>query len=82
MPIYEFECRDCNQRFEQLILKGTTAECPSCHGRDLERLISLFAVDSETTRGTALKDGKQRSARVTRERNQAEIEYHKKHDHH
>lgn len=42
----------------------------------------MFAVDSETTRGSALKVGRQKNAQITREKNQAEIEYHKKHDHH
>lgn len=82
MPIYEYRCRGCGQRFEQLIIHSTTPECPACQGRDLERLISLFAVDSETTRGTALKAGQRRNAQVTRDRNDAEIAYHKKHDDH
>ena len=82
MPIYEFECLDCRHRFEQLIIHSTTAECPSCHGRNLERLISMFAVDSEGTRSSARKDGQRRSGQLTRERNDAEIAYHKKHDDH
>ena len=82
MPIYEYECRGCGRRFEQLIIHSTRPECPACHGQDLERLISLFAVDSETTRSTAQQAGNRRTAQITRERNDAEIAYHKKHDHH
>jgi putative FmdB family regulatory protein len=82
MPIFEYECRSCGHLFEQLILHSTIAECPSCKGRDLEKQISLFAVDSETTRGQALAAGKRKSAALTRERNDAEIAYHKKHDDH
>ena len=82
MPIYEYECWGCGARFEQLILHGTTPECPSCKGHDLERQISMFAVDSHGTRSAALKDGRQRREKLTREHNQAEIDYHKKHDHH
>jgi putative FmdB family regulatory protein len=82
MPIYEYQCRGCGHHFEQLIIHSTTPECPTCQGHDLERLISMFAVDSETTRGSALKAGRQKNAQLTREKNQAEIEYHKKHDHH
>lgn len=81
MPIYEYQCRGCGKQFEQLIIHSTTPECPACKGRDLERLISLFAVDSETTRGTALKAGRSASARITREKNAAELAYHKDHDH-
>jgi putative FmdB family regulatory protein len=82
MPIYEFACRGCGHQFEQLIIHSTTAECPACKGRDLERLVSMFAVDSEGTRGAARKDGQQRRAQLTREHNDAEIAYHKKHDDH
>ena len=82
MPIYEYECRGCGHQFEQLIIHSTTAECPSCRGRDLERLVSSFGVDSDSTRGAALKDGRRRQARTTREHNDAEISYHRKHDDH
>jgi putative FmdB family regulatory protein len=82
MPIFEYECRACGHRFEQLILKGTVAECPACRGHDLEKQISLFAVDSDTTRSAALAAGKRQAAQITRERNDAEIAYHKKHDDH
>jgi putative FmdB family regulatory protein len=82
MPIYEYECRACRHRFEQLIIHSTSPECPSCHARDLERLVSMFGVDSETTRGSALRDGKRRQMQTTREHNDAEIAYHRKHDDH
>jgi putative FmdB family regulatory protein len=83
MPIYEFECRGCRQQFEQLIMHSSTKpECPSCHGRDLERLVSSFGVDSDATRGSALQDAKRRQAQTTRDHNDAEISYHRKHDDH
>lgn len=82
MPIYEYECRGCGHRFEQLILHSSTPVCPSCSGQDLERMISLFAVDSETTRGAALKAGRRQSEQIRRDKNDAEIAYHKKHDDH
>ena len=49
MPIYEYKCRGCETEFEVLILPGpkSTPECPSCHNRDLEKLLSAFAVNSQ-----------------------------------
>lgn len=44
MPIYEYVCRTCAKKFEALVMGGAAAECPSCSGRDLERLLSAFAV--------------------------------------
>lgn len=82
MPIYEYECRACGQQFEQLIIHSTTPECPACHGRDLERLVSSFGVDSDSTRGAALRDGKRRRDQTTRDHHDAEIAYFKKHKDH
>jgi putative FmdB family regulatory protein len=47
MPIYEYQCRSCDAVFELLVRSGDVAACPSCHGQDLERLLSSFAVNSE-----------------------------------
>ena len=43
MPMYEYECRGCGRRFEFLTREGRTPECPSCHGADLQKLLSTFA---------------------------------------
>lgn len=53
MPLFDFDCRACGHRFETLVRKDSTPECPSCHGHDLERLVSLFAVSSSERRQAA-----------------------------
>jgi putative FmdB family regulatory protein len=45
VPIYEFACRSCDHRFEELVGShvGVNAEdvvCPECGSADAERLIS------------------------------------------
>ena len=50
MPLHEYTCRACGNFFEMLVRHDTVAACPSCHGQDLERALSLFAVDSDGTR--------------------------------
>jgi putative FmdB family regulatory protein len=47
MPIYEYRCRACDHIFEALVRGADVATCPSCHGQDLERLLSSFAVNSD-----------------------------------
>jgi putative FmdB family regulatory protein len=47
MPIYEYQCRACDEVFEALVRSGESAACPSCQGHDLERLLSSFAVNSQ-----------------------------------
>ena len=44
MPLFEFTCRGCGQRFEDLVRSGESSRCPRCEGTDLERLLSTFAV--------------------------------------
>jgi putative FmdB family regulatory protein len=45
VPIYEFGCRDCGHRFEELVGShvGTDADqvpCPECGSTQVERLLS------------------------------------------
>ena len=69
MPIYEYECRRCGHRFEYLLLSSTpAARCPSCNKKDLEQLISLSAVSSETTRKANLSAARKRAAVVHRDK--------------
>jgi putative FmdB family regulatory protein len=78
MPIYEYECRGCGQRFEHLVRPpipaGDNLACPSCQSQDLEKLLSSFAVSSEGTRQLHLQDGRKRGAGERVEKQHAEIE--------
>ena len=80
MPIYEYACRKCTHQFEALILKGAVPECPECKGQDLERLLSLPAVKSESTKANALKAAKKRDSAQGTERVAAQREYEANHD--
>ncbi len=41
MPIYEFACAACGNRFEELTASGTVAiRCPSCGSDETERVLS------------------------------------------
>jgi putative FmdB family regulatory protein len=54
MPLYEYKCVACGNRFELLILRQSqTPACPSCSSESVEQLISSFAVSSEARRDTA-----------------------------
>lgn len=45
MPLYEFRCRCCGERFERLVRGATSEEivCPHCRAAEVERLFSAFA---------------------------------------
>jgi putative FmdB family regulatory protein len=80
MPIHEFSCRGCGERFEALIRKTTVVACPACQGSDLEQLFSLPVVRSESTRQRVSRDVKQRDSRQAAERNHAQRQYEQSHD--
>lgn len=45
MPIFEYACRSCGTEFETLVRASAPApECPSCHGGELQKKLSGFAV--------------------------------------
>ena len=46
MPLYEFQCKGCGREFEDLVLGSARPACPSCNGQELERLLSVFAVNA------------------------------------
>jgi len=48
MPVYEYICRECGYKFEQLVAgmhNRTLPLCPKCQGRARRRL-SIFAAHS------------------------------------
>ena len=51
MPLYEYKCTGCGHEFEVLILKASQpVACPSCASASVERLLSMFAVSSDSSR--------------------------------
>ena len=74
MPIYEYECRGCGHRFEQVVRGPSAPACPACQGQDLERLLSLFAVSSESTRSANLSSARRQAAGTRRDKLHAEHE--------
>ena len=43
MPIFEYVCRGCGHRFEQLVYGQARPECPACQGEKVEKQLSVFA---------------------------------------
>jgi putative FmdB family regulatory protein len=81
MPIFEYACRGCGHKFDALVRGSEVPACPACSSQDLERLLSMFAMSSDSTRSQALKDGRRRGASVKREKDRAQLAYEKEHAH-
>lgn len=60
MPIYEFICKKCDEKFETLVRSTDTSsvECPQCGSKELKKLLSSFAakVESSAASGCANAD--------------------------
>jgi putative FmdB family regulatory protein len=54
VPLFEYECRECNSRFEQLVLTGDAeASCRQCGSANVSRLLSTFAVGGKSDNAVA-----------------------------
>jgi putative FmdB family regulatory protein len=45
MPIYEYRCQECGEKFEKLVRLNsgqTEVVCPKCGGKQTQKLLSLF----------------------------------------
>jgi len=80
MPIYEYICERCGHQFEKLVRGTKTPACASCGAMNVERLLSLPNVKSETTKAQAMRAAKKRDRAQGTERVQAQIAYEKSHD--
>lgn len=52
MPMFEFVCRDCGERFEELRSardEGPATECPACGSTSVLKLLSAFATSPSGT---------------------------------
>jgi len=81
VPLFEFKCTSCGYAFEALIRAGDVPSCPRCSGTDVERLLSMFAVSSESTRKASLKIAKEKVRQVTRDKAIADAEDIRNHRH-
>ena len=54
MPMFEYVCRDCGERFEELVatgLDGLGVSCPECGSEKVQKLVSRFASTGVSTDG-------------------------------
>ncbi len=80
MPLYDFHCGRCGEEFERLVRAGDIVDCPSCGGRDVERLLSTFALSTEERRAAAARQSRKLQIAKNRDKVIAEEEYRQKHD--
>jgi len=60
MPIYEYECRDCGEKFEMfrsINSSDSEIKCPKCGVENAQRVFSLFARGSSSSGGGCVTSG-------------------------
>jgi len=53
MPIFEYQCKECDHEFEALVYGSQKAECPKCHSKKLTPQLSVFAVSAKGSANAA-----------------------------
>ncbi|MFQ5584175.1 MAG: zinc ribbon domain-containing protein [Calditrichia bacterium] len=53
MPIFEYRCSECGEKFETLVFSSSSedVECPACGSTPPEKLISMFASSGDSAGG-------------------------------
>jgi putative FmdB family regulatory protein len=53
MPIFEFRCKKCNHKFEELVFSSLTdfadIVCPQCGEKAAEKLMSTFCAGNQAS---------------------------------
>jgi putative FmdB family regulatory protein len=81
MPLYEYDCLKCRQRFEVLVRGPQTIACPSCGHEGVERVISAFAVSSENIREANISSARKKNLSLEREKQRDQVDTLHDHDH-
>ncbi len=80
MPIYDYQCRQCGHRFEQVVKPDETPSCPACQATDPERFFPFSAaVSTAKTRQKALSVARGKANAVKKEKDHAHQEYLRNH---
>ncbi|NOY88865.1 MAG: zinc ribbon domain-containing protein [FCB group bacterium] len=58
MPIFEYKCKICDNKFEELVSgDAQDIKCPQCQSTQVEKLISLFA-SSDASSGSGFSSSR------------------------
>lgn len=80
MPVYDYQCRRCAHRFEQLVKPDETPECPACGAANPERMFSFSAAVSTTrSRERAMSGARSKAKAEKKEKDHAHSEYLRNH---
>lgn len=56
MPIYDFQCNQCNIKFDEFFRSASEQKklfCPSCQSEDVQKIFSVFGMSVKSGGGSA-----------------------------
>lgn len=53
MPLFDFECQKCHERFEELVFASTQVRCPNCGEGEVRKLPSRVAIGRASSGSSA-----------------------------
>lgn len=59
MPIFEYRCKVCGEKFEKLVSnsKATEVTCPKCGSGEIRKLLSTFGYSSGSGFSSSVSSG-------------------------
>jgi putative FmdB family regulatory protein len=57
VPIYEYRCSQCAEKFETFVRSSAAAaevECPKCHSPEVKKVFSVFGTSGFSTASPSL----------------------------
>ena len=57
MPLFEFVCKDCNEKFEKIVfsINNETVECPKYKRKNVQKQFSVFSSGNTSSSGCSNK---------------------------
>jgi putative FmdB family regulatory protein len=74
MPLYEYDCLKCGERFEVLVRGPQPIVCPACAHDKVERVLSSFATSSAESRQANVESARKRNIQLDRDKVRTQIE--------
>ncbi|RKX21995.1 MAG: zinc ribbon domain-containing protein [Candidatus Zixiibacteriota bacterium] len=50
MPLFEFQCKECEHKFEELVTNDAElVKCPKCKSNNVAKLLSTFSASASSS---------------------------------
>ena len=58
MPIFDFQCQDCGEKFDLMISNAEKAKatCPDCNSSNIKQMLSLFNTGGGSSKAAPMSD--------------------------